>query len=66
MTHSDERNRPMMPAIKPYVVLITYPVVVSRVQKKKKKNIREHVIQGIISMFSDRCDAKVGRIGRVE
>jgi len=64
MTHSDERNRPMTPAMKPYVVLIAGPVIVSG--REKGFNIRENVVQRVIDMLSDGCNAEIARNGRVE
>ena len=52
MTQSDERKRPMMPAMNPYVVLIIYPVTTFRVDRKKS-NIRKHVVQRNINLVSD-------------
>ena len=52
MTQSDERKRPMMPAMNPYVVLIIYPVTTFKVDRKKS-NIRKHVVQRNINLVSD-------------
>jgi hypothetical protein len=64
MTHSDERNRPMTPAMKPYIVLIAVPVIVSG--QEKGFNIRENVVQRDIDMVSDGGNAEIARNGRVE
>lgn len=54
----------MMAAMKPYVVLIKGSR--HRTQGLTKSNIRKHIVQGSISIFSDGRDAEVAQNGRVE
>lgn len=64
MTQSDERNSPMIPAMKPYEVLITVLVTVCSIDKGP--NVRKDLVQGNISKLSNGCNAEVVQNGGVE